>query len=36
MENQESKRINTLFSGVKQNIYCSKKAETDEKGKRII
>ena len=33
MENQESKEL-TLFSGVKQNIYCSKKAETEmKKGK---
>ena len=35
MENQESKEI-TLFSGVKQNIYCSKKAETDEEKKELF
>lgn len=35
MENQESKEL-TLFSGVKQNIYCSKKAETDEEKKELF
>lgn len=35
MENQESKEL-SLFSGVKQNIYCSKKAETDEEKKELF
>ena len=35
MENQESKEL-TLFSGVKQNIYCSKKVETDEEKKELF
>ena len=35
MENQESKEI-TLFSVVKQNIYCSKKAERDEEKKELF
>ena len=35
MENQESKEL-TLFSGVKQNIYCSKKIETDEEKKDLF
>lgn len=35
MENQESKEL-TLFSGVKQNIYCSKKAETYEEKKELF
>ena len=34
MEN-ENKEL-TLFSGIKQNVYCSKKAETDAEKKDLF
>ena len=34
MENEKNEL--TLFSGVKQNIYCSKKVETEEEKKELI
>ena len=43
MENQEIKNVNeetkgelTLFSGIKQNIYCSKVAETEKEKKELF
>ena len=43
MENQEIKNINeevkgelTLFSGIKQNVYCSKVAETEKEKKELF
>ena len=34
MENEKNEL--TLFSGVKQNIYCSKKAESEEEKKELF
>ena len=34
MENEKNEL--TLFSGVKQNIYCSKKVETEEEKKNLF
>ena len=41
MENQnvnvnENKRELTLFSGIKQNVYCSKVAETEKEKKELF
>ena len=44
MENQEIKNVNvnenkgelTLFSGIKQNVYCSKVAETEKEKKELF
>ena len=39
MENQnvnEEKRELTLFSGIKQNVYCSKVAETEKEKKELF
>ena len=41
MENQnlnvnEEKRELTLFSGIKQNVYCSKSAETEKEKKELF
>lgn len=43
MENQEIKNVNeetkgelTLFTGIKQNIYCSKVAETEKEKKELF
>lgn len=43
MENQENKNVNeevkgelTLFSGIKQNVYCSKVAETEKEKKELF
>ena len=43
MENQEIKNVNeevkgelTLFSGIKQNVYCSKSAETETEKKELF
>ena len=39
MENQnlnENKGELTLFSGIKQNVYCSKLAETEKEKKELF
>lgn len=43
MENQEIKNVNketkgelTLFSGIKQNVYCSKVAKTENEKKELF
>lgn len=43
MENQEIKNVNeevkgelTLFSGIKQNVYCSKVVETEKEKKELF
>ena len=42
MENQEIKNVNenkgelTLFSGIKQNVYCSKVAESETENKELF
>ena len=35
MENQESKEL-TLFSGVTQNVYCSKVTESEKEKKELF
>lgn len=35
LENKESKEL-TLFSGIKNNVYCSKSAESEEEKKELF
>lgn len=35
LENNESKEL-TLFSGIKNNVYCSKSAESEEEKKELF
>ena len=36
MENQNEKNELTLFSGIKQNVYCSKVANTEKEKKELF